>query len=102
MIIGRASNLILEGATGVLHVRITAPLAFRLEALMEEEGVAPAEAERILQMRERARIWFFRRFFKVEPANTLLYHLTINTGYTPVDVAADIIAHAASSLERAK
>jgi len=102
VITGRASNMILRDMPGVLHVRITAPLEFRLQNIMREEGVPREEAERILQVRERARIWFFRRFFKVDPANSLLYHLTINAAITPVDLAAEVIAQAARGLARGK
>ena len=100
VITGRASNMILADVPHALHVRTTAPLDYRVASLMEDDGVPRAEAERILQVRERARIWFFRRFFKVEPANSLIYHITINTGQTPIDVATEIVATAARKLEQ--
>ena len=102
VIAGRASNMILRDVPNVLHVRFTAPLEYRVIAIMEDEGVPRPEAERILQVRERARIWFYRKFFKVEPANSLLYHLTINTGSIPIDAATSVVVTAAEGLAKAE
>ncbi len=98
VIIGRGSNLILKDYPGVLHVGMVAPTSLRLATIVQREHMATKEAEKYMGDMEKARISYFRKFFKVNPEHTSLYHLVLNLGSMSVNTAAEIVAHAAEKV----
>ena len=99
VIIGRGSNMILKDEPGVLHVGESAPLDVRVRTIMAREHLNESEAAKYATDTEKARVDFFRKFFKVHPDEPSLYHLVINMGLLNVESAADLVAHAARSME---
>jgi cytidylate kinase len=95
VIIGRGANVILADAPGTIHVGLLAPLEVRVTTIMEREHLTRKEAEAYVEAVEQARVRFFRRFFKVNPNEPSLYHLTLNLGQMRPEAAAEVIAHAA-------
>lgn len=100
VIIGRGANMILAGAPGVVHIGMLAPLEVRVETMIRREHFTRPEAESYVEDLERARINFFRRFFKVNPQDLSLYHMMLNLGEIRAETAADIIVHAVNDLSR--
>jgi hypothetical protein len=88
---GSGSQAILKERPGALHVLVVAPLKHRTEAIMEQEGVAQPIAERRVKENDETRSSYMRRFHHVNWLDCLLYDMTINTGKTPWNDAAEMI-----------
>ncbi len=97
VIIGRGSNLVLKDSPGVLHVGVVAPLEFRIEMTMHRDGIKQGEAERYIANEERSRISFFKRHFKANPDDPILYDLMVNPGKLGIEGSANIIVQALES-----
>ena len=95
VIIGRGSNVILKDRPDILHVGLIAPLELRVRTIVEREHFSEDEAEKYVTDTEKARVIYFRKFFKVHPEDSTLYHMVLNMERTTVKSAGEIIAHAA-------
>ncbi|MEK7777878.1 MAG: cytidylate kinase-like family protein [Chloroflexota bacterium] len=96
VIIGRASNLILKGYPDALHVGLVSTVGSRVKVMAEREGVSLQEAERRVNEAERARVAFFRKFFRVSADDPANFHMILNTHALDSERAASIIVHAVS------
>ena len=101
VIIGRGSNLILKNMPGVLHVGLITPLEMRTRTIVEREHLIRKDAEKYITDIEKARVIYFRKFFKVHPDDPSLYHMVLNMEITSVKAAAEIVAHATKSIASA-
>jgi CMP/dCMP kinase len=101
VILGRGGQVILKDHPGVIHIRIEAPLADRIQRMMQEikaenEGqesgklIRSAAQESILQKDESSRD-YLKHFYHVNWADPLLYHLVINTGKMSIAQAVKTI-----------
>ena len=98
VIIGRGANILLADTPGVIHVGLTAPLEVRVQTMMQREHLDPDEAEVYVEELERARIAFFRKFFKAHPNEPTMYHMMLNMGKIQPKTAAEVIVHTAGDL----
>lgn len=96
VIIGRASNLILKGYPDAIHVGLVSTLESRGKLVAERDGVSLQEAERRMNEAERARVAFFRKFFKASADDPANFHLMLNTHVLDSERAASIIVQAIS------
>ena len=101
VIIGRGSNVILKDMPGALHVQVVAPTELRASTIMEREHLDRKDAEKYVGDMEKARVKYFKRFFKVDPADPHLFHIVLNMGLLEVKTAAEMVAHAAQDLATA-
>lgn len=99
VIIGRAGQAILGVRPDVLHVRVIAPLALRVERQAVQAGVSQEQAVAQIEASDHNRTRFLKRFYQVNLDDPLLYHLVINTGYMTPILAASMIAHTTKNLE---
>lgn len=99
VILGRGSHMILKDFPAALHVLTLAPEPVRLQRYALREGVSAEEAARQVQAVERARVLFYKRFWKVDPNDPSYYDLTIVTSRLPLDLAAELIGIAAKAKE---
>lgn len=99
IIIGRAGQAILGVRPDVLHVRVIAPLALRVERQALQAGVTQEQARAQIEASDRNRARFLKRFYQVNLDDALLYHLVINTGYMTPTLAASLIVHTTQQLE---
>jgi cytidylate kinase len=95
VILGRGSQAILQHEPGVLHVYVYSPKQQRIDALVEHEGMTPADAERRIKQSDQNREAFHRRYFKVDADSPHLYDLTLQFGRIHTDLAVKLIAQAA-------
>ena len=98
VILGRAGFAVLAGLAEVLHVRIQAPLADRVQRVMEHEGLADLDVagERVAQDDE-VHAKYIARFYNKhwdDPAN---FDLVLDTGALSTDAAVQQIVAAARS-----
>lgn len=96
VIVGRGAQVVLADRPEALHVRVIAPLPFRCQRIAAREGVDLAEAMDLIRRTDRDRARYLRQYYHVDWEDSQLYHLTINTERTGIDLAARLIAGAAS------
>ena len=101
VIIGRGSNMILQDEPGVLHVGEIAPMELLIGTIMEREHMDRPSAEKYVIDTEKARVSYYKKFFKVHPDNSSLYDMVLNMGSLTADAAAELVAHAAKAVEPA-
>jgi len=91
VVVGRAGQIILRGYPGVLHVRITAPLALRVERIAARHSISAAAAKARVESSDQSRSTYVRRHYHVDWDDPKSYDLVINTEIIPVPVARDLI-----------
>jgi cytidylate kinase len=99
VVIGRSVTHMMPECGCGIRVRLTAPLKARVRVVGEEEGIAPAVAER--RVREfdretRARIQTLLDVDLDDPAN---FSLTVNTAAAPLEVIAATLGSMARQLD---
>jgi cytidylate kinase len=91
VIVGRASQCILQQRSDTFHVFIYAPREERLRRVRERHP-SLAEAEEALEVRDRERAAYVRRFYDQDWTNRHLYHLMLCSSPGEQKVVATILA----------
>jgi cytidylate kinase len=99
VIVGRGGQAILQGRAGVLHVRIEAPLEYRIQRLIDRNPSTPVQAELEIEDHDRAMRDYVKRYHDLDPGDPMHYHLLINTGQLDLASAAEVIALAAQQMQ---
>ena len=96
VIIGRASNIILKDHASAFHVAlVSSDMESRARVIGNRQGISLEEAERIVNEHEKARVDYFRRYFKASADDPLISHMTLNIHLLGQERAAEIIVQAA-------
>lgn len=98
VILGRASQKVLAGDPGVLHVRLDGPRARRIARVRETMDLGADEAERLLEDNDRARTAYVKHFYRADPADPGLYDLVIDSTRLTSAACADLIVTAAHAI----
>ena len=108
VIVGRGGQILLKDQPDVLHVRVEAPLEYRIQRVKEQmrsdrqaflaDIELRREAQDWVQSRDASSTEYIRHFYHEDWANPLLYHLVLNTGLLSIPQAIDIIARLAMEL----
>ncbi|HSW90244.1 MAG TPA: cytidylate kinase-like family protein [Patescibacteria group bacterium] len=93
VILGRGANFLTPRDKG-LHVRITAPLSFRLEKAVQYEGHSELEAKEVIRKVSKDRRDFVRQYFDEDIRRAENYDLTINSECFDVNDCVEIILRA--------
>ena len=93
VIIGRGANYIMS-SEHALKLKIIAPLETRIQNIVEKKGVSRQEAERIIDVVDRDRLAFNRRFFHKDGDEPLEYDLLINSGNMDLATAEAVVCEA--------
>jgi cytidylate kinase len=91
VIVGRGSQVILQGQPGVLHVRVVAPLEARIARLQQEKRLSVEAAQARLLKSDQTRARYLWRNYRRRLNDPTLYHLVINTGLLDVAQATTIV-----------
>lgn len=91
VVVGRGGNIITRDLSGGYHVRLVAPLEWKVERLCRLTGVKPREAEKTIQEKDRMRDGFFREFLKFDCADPRNYDMVINNSRFDSGEASGII-----------
>ncbi|MGB8646688.1 MAG: cytidylate kinase-like family protein [Anaerolineae bacterium] len=94
VIIGRAGQVILRDLPNILHVRVIAPLALRVERLTARYGISPAAAAAQIEASDHYRRNYLKRFYHVRWEDPELYDLVVNTAQLDCASAAEIVVAA--------
>jgi cytidylate kinase len=98
VIVGRGGQVILKDLPNVLHVQIIAPLARRVEAIMEREKLERNAAEKRIKESDEARASYVHRYYKANWLDPNLYDLVINTNKITQVQAVELIVSAGKGL----
>jgi cytidylate kinase len=92
VIVGRAGQMVLRQRRDVLHVRIVAPLAQRIQYVARRERLDEAAARARIQEKEVNRARYMQVFYRTRPDDPHLYDLSVNTAILSLDDAVALIA----------
>lgn len=91
IIIGRGGVNVTRHLTNCIHVRLIAPLEFRIKKRMELQGLDRSEAIQMIKERQMLRDEFINSFTGSTVNDPALYHLVINNEKYIPDQIANII-----------
>ncbi len=96
VILGRAGAVVLGSRPDALHIRLDGPEPARAMRAMEVMAVDEATAWSQLRQTDHARTAYLRHLYGVDPADSRLYDLVIDTTAVPLDACVDAIVAAAN------
>jgi cytidylate kinase len=96
---GRSGFAALQGFSDVLHVRLQAPLAVRIERVAAQQQVTLEEAARIVKEGDTVRTGFVEGFYGVPWSSIHVFDLVLNTEKIASDVLVSWVVQAARGLE---
>jgi cytidylate kinase len=92
VIVGRGGAFLTRSLPGGIHVRIVAPLAWRVQHMASTPGVSPAEAARRVEEIDRRREAFYRRHWPGQLLKPDDFSVTFNSADVPIPAIAQSIA----------
>jgi cytidylate kinase len=98
ILIGRGGSIITAKMPRVLHVRLVAPLELRIARISESRGITADQARAFCLEEDEGRKRYVRKYFKADINDPAHYHLVINTGNIPCDLAAQLLEEALRGL----
>jgi cytidylate kinase len=98
LVLGQGGQSLMRGREDAFHVLVVAPPQVRVTRVMARDGISLAAARRQVRASDDARGGYLLRYHNVRWLDSLQYHLVINTGQTPVDVAVKLIVTGAQAL----
>ena len=100
ILVGRGANMVTAHLTNALHVRLVAPVDWRIRHVAEYFEFTEKEATRYVHATDAARRRYVRRNFGVSVEDPLHYDLVINTGQLGFENAARLVVQALSRLPK--
>ena len=94
IIVGRGSNIITAKLPNSFHVRLAAPLEYRIKHVQEVFKYSKKEAADYIKKEDASRHKYLKSHFFHEPNDPTLYHIIINTGKFSYEESASVIADA--------
>lgn len=98
VIVGRGGQALLADKPDVLHVRLVAPLADRVNRVQQQHSCTTAQARELIAERDRSMAKYLGEMCKVHPDDPQWYHLMINLGKWSLEDAAQLIVKAVEQL----
>lgn len=99
VIVGRAGSVITRALDNMIHVRLVAPLDFRLQHIKDFYSLSTSEALAFINRADRARARYLKHYFSRRIDDPLQYNLVINTATTGLETSAGLIATALAALK---
>ena len=94
ILIGRAGNLITRHLRNVFHVRLVAPLEWRVERIMARNHLDAKAAGEFIRKSDLGRERYLKDYFHADIDDCCQYNLVVNTGRLPDQVVARMIGDA--------
>lgn len=91
IIVGRGSVCLTQDLPNVLHVRLVAPLSFKLDIITRNLDISENKAIEHIEARQNERDVFTRHFTNMDLSDPHLYHLIINNAKSTLDQMTDLI-----------
>jgi cytidylate kinase len=96
VIVGRGSQFLLHDIPRTLHIHIFAPLPNRIENVMKRFNMDRTQATQYIELRDQQQDAYLSRYYGSDGRQPDLYHLLLNTGLFPYELAADFVRQALS------
>lgn len=96
VLVGRGAQMRLASREDAVHVLCTAPREAAIARVMQRERLAHDEAGRRVDEENQRRTKFVKRYWNRSWLDASNYHLCVNTAWTGLDGAAELIARLAS------
>jgi cytidylate kinase len=100
VLVGRAAPAVLSGTHDALHVKIVAPVPFRIGRIREADRVDEREAERRLRESDANRARYHRHHYGRDWGDPANYHIVLNAGMLGIEGATEIIVGRANAIWR--
>jgi cytidylate kinase len=94
VIFGHGAQFILAQQPGVLHVRFIAPLAYRVERVMQRQHISRSEAERRVREEDQRRANAIRQFYQADWHAPDPFHLILNTAHWDEEACIRLVLQA--------
>lgn len=99
VILGRGGFAALSGYADVLHVRIQASFAVRVQRVQEREQLADFEtAEKLVAENDKSRHTFIQAFYDVDADTASRFNLVLDTGVVSIPIAVEWMVEVAQSM----
>lgn len=95
VILGRSGYAILPGLADVLHVRLQAPVEYRISKVMAERKIDLSEATALVREKDRIRTAFVESFYRASWQAPHAFDIVINTAVVPLDLATAWVVESA-------
>jgi len=94
ILVGRGSVIITKGLRFGLHLRLVAPLQYRIQKVMEIQKIKDRlTAEKLIEEKDKQRHEFMTQYIKFDAYDPASYDLTFNIAqFTPDQIAHIVIA----------
>ena len=100
VLVGRAAPAVLSNSRDALHVKIVAPIPFRIARICAADRVDEREAERRLKESDANRSRYHRHHYGRDWGDPTNYHLVLNSEMLGLDGAVDLIVMRARAMWR--
>ena len=91
VLVGRAAPAVLGQECDAVHVKLVAPVAFRLEQACRRLSLDPKEAREVLKRTDKNRARYHRECYDRDWDDPANYDMVLNTGRLQFDGAAAVI-----------
>ena len=98
--LGRGGVVALGAVPGVLHVLLGGPREARARQGMRLHELDQRTAQRLMDVTDRARRGYVRRMYGVDPEDSDLFHLRIDSTAIDLDTCVELIVAAAAARTR--
>lgn len=95
---GRSGFAVLRNFADVLHVRVQAPLAVRIERVAAQQEMTVDQATAVVKEADRVRTGFVEDFYGIPWDAIHAFDLVLDTGKISPDLAMPWVVHAARAL----
>ncbi len=90
ILVGRGAVFAAQDFDNCVHLRLVAPYDFRVQKIMKGHRLNGADAEKFIEMHQKQRDDFVRRFADGKIDDPHLYHLVFNNSRLPVEKIAEM------------
>ena len=92
ILVGRGAALLTQRTPNCFHIRIVAPMGFKVESIRSRMGLESEEARELILERQRQRDDFLKEFLGRDIADPTLYHLLFNNARCDANQIATLTA----------
>jgi cytidylate kinase len=96
VLVGRAAVALIGRRQDAFHVRLIAPLDYRIRVISDRLSLGDVEAGKRIREVDDNRARYHRQYYDRDWRDALNYHLTLNTGWLGLERSADLIVEAVS------
>ncbi len=100
ILIGRGAMVVLRDIPNALHIRLYAPVEWRVQRVAQQENLPLDKARAKVCAEDRRRADYLRQFYGVDWNDPSLYHLVLNVAALGLENTAQLILAAARLVQR--